>query len=174
MAKKATKRRTKKTPTQPPEPQAYDPLDLALILGSDSEPIQRLQTIDEVLSSQPALTRIAETLSNGGSITSAEMVLGMLPGVLRQWCKNGENDIEGPFRMFFLFCRQASGKARMNAEISLLLKNPSAWLDKVELTSELAKENENDPIGHIPQKPNANLNYLEVDDDDESDVPLNP
>lgn len=160
MPKKATPKTIRK--------KEFDPLKTALQLAGVTDPIHRLTTVDELLESEEALSQISMLAGDGASITTVEMSLGLLPGVLRQWLKNGQTDPDGPYRILYHFYLQCSAKARMAAEITLLVKNPAMWLEKVETLQDLSEAKEQDVIQSDSSSPTSNLTFMDVDDEDEA------
>lgn len=154
----------------------FNPLKTALQLAGVSEPIASLTSIDELLACEVSLSRIAEVAGDGGSITTVEMSIGLMPGIMRQWLLNGKNDSDGPYRILYQFYLQCSAKARMAAEVSLLIKNPNAWLDRVEALESLKTVETEDIIqsnkgGHLEssEASKPRLTFLEIGDDDDGE-----
>lgn len=115
-------------------------LSTALRIADHDVQMKTIDSIDELLQDQPSLNLLASLVSQGASIESVEMTLGMHPGMLERWLRNGEADRKGYFRALYLFyCRAASG-ARVQAELAMLTKNPDKWLEKVDVRNRLRAE----------------------------------
>lgn len=149
-------------------------LSTALSLSDMESQMKVLDTVEELLQDERALTTMVETCAQGGSIDSVEMMLGISPGMLERWLRNGQHDKDGPFRALYLFYTRASANARLMAEAALLSKNPDKWLEKVEVRSKLRESsNGSEPLTfpgtatqNDPDPSDQGLDFLEVDDPD--------
>ena len=121
-------------------------LQIALNIGTNGSILKRLTCINELLSDRESLIKVATLTAGGASIDTVEMSLGLPPGMLKAWLKNGKHDVEGPFREFYQFYLLASAEAKLAAESSLLVKNPAAWLDRIDPYTQLNSLEEGDAI----------------------------
>jgi len=128
-------------------------LETALSLHDIDGRMTTCDSITDLLQSEMMLNTLVETVSQGGSIESVEMSLGITDGLLENWLRLGKTDKTGPFRLLYLFyCRAASG-TRLMAETALLAKNPDKWLEKIDVRNRLTKPSEsNVVIGTAIQK----------------------
>lgn len=128
-----------------PSNEPEDPLSVALRIGTEGTLLKRIKTIDDLLNDTDSLIKVATLTAGGCSISTVEASLGLPPEMLKGWLKNGKADADGPFKVFFQFYLAASAEAKKAAESSLLLKNPGAWLDRIDPMNQLNTE-EGDPI----------------------------
>lgn len=154
----------------------FDPLNQALRIACQSEPITSITKIDDLLDNEQALNELAEAVSCGASIMSIGMLLGLEPGMLERWLLNGRTDRKGPFRIFYLFYRRAASNARMAAEAKLLSTNPDKWLAKYDVEKELDEINDGvisspGKIGttETPSDPKITHGFMQLEIDDEDD-----
>ena len=132
MAKKA--RTTKTTKVQEPDPQTVSPLDHALRLsGPEGLSLTRITSVLELINVREAMTDIASRVCSGASISTIEMALGIPPGVMKGWLRNGKTaKPEDPYGAFYRFYLCAAAEAKQIAESQLLAKNPAKWLEQCE------------------------------------------
>lgn len=115
-----------------------DVLTNAISLGMQGHELRRITNVIELLSDRATLLQIAEIVSTGGSVETVEMATGLPPGLLKGWLKNGKTDREGSeYNALYRFYLAAASEARRAAEASLLMKNPSAWLDRCDPLKQL-------------------------------------
>lgn len=143
----APKKRTPRTKkaSAPAKPDTGNSiLDDALSLSTMGIAVRGLKSITDLIHDRQSMLQTAEMLAAGGSVETIEMALGVDKGVIKGWLKIGKTERDGPYRAFYQFFLQASAEARLAAESSLLLKNPSSWLDR------------NDPIAMLEDSDNGN------------------
>ena len=132
MSKSKDKEREKSIPIDD------DVLANAISLSTQGSTLKRITNIRELLHDRETLLKIAEVVATGGSINTAEMAVGLPPGLLKGWLRNGKYDQEGTdYHAFYRFYLAAASEARRAAEASLLMKNPAAWLDRCDPLKEL-------------------------------------
>lgn len=133
MAKKS--RTTKKVePESKPDPKTISPLDHALRLtGPEGIMLTRITSVGELLNDREALADIAQRVATGASISTIEMVIGLPPGVMKGWLRNGKGAKDtDPYGVFYRFYLCAAAEAKQIAESSLLAKQPGKWLETCE------------------------------------------
>jgi hypothetical protein len=114
------------------------------------------------------MLKIADIVASGGSITTAEMATGLPPGMLKQWLALGRHDgKDSPFNAFYRYYLAASSEARLAAESSLLVKNPSAWLERCDPLKQLEEHAQSsDTVNTTATKKESDdkITYREFDD----------
>lgn len=149
----------------PPE---EDVLTNALSLAGGGHELKKISSILELLQDRQTMLEIAEVVSSGGSIETAEMKIGCPSGMLKQWLINGKTDPpDSHFNAFYRFYLAASSEARLAAEASLLSKSPEKWLDRCDPLKQIERELERtDTINSTAkpkESPDAQITYKEFD-----------
>lgn len=140
-------------------------LETALSLHDIDSRMTTCDSITDLIQSEAMLNTLVEIVSQGGSLESVEMALGITDGLLENWLRLGKTDKEGPFRILYLFYSRAASGTRLMAETALLAKNPDKWLEKVDIRNRLSQPSESTPVpgtGVIKKQPES---FLDVDDD---------
>lgn len=96
-----------------------------------------LDNVTDLIKDQQALNTIVDFCSQGASIETIEMALGIEEGQLEQWLRLGKVERDGPYRALFLFYSKASSGVRLMAETALLAKSPEKWLEKIDIKNRL-------------------------------------
>jgi len=99
-----------------------------------------LDSVTDLLKNPESLNTIVDYCSQGGSIESIEMALGIEDGLLEQWLRLGKVERDGPYRALYLFYSKASAGVRLMAETALLAKSPEKWLEKIEPRNRLRQQ----------------------------------
>lgn len=165
-------------PFKPKDPQEFeededeeepDPRDNALHnalkLGTQGATLKRLTCVSELLDDKGALIELAETVAAGGSIETVEMRLGLPVGMMKGWLQNGRHDRDGPFHVFYKFYLTAAAEAKLNAEASLLSKNPAKWLETCDPIRQLQSSSPETGGEVVEVKAKSTVTYKEFPDE---------
>lgn len=141
-----------------------DVLTNAISVGMQGLSLKRITNVSELLHDRETLLQIAEIVGTGGSIATVEMAIGLPPGLLKGWLANGKHDRDGShYNALYRFYLAAASEARRAAEASLLIKNPSAWLDRCDPLKQLEITEEPTPI-ETTAKTTSSVLYKEFND----------
>lgn len=99
-----------------------------------------LDNVTDLIKNQDSLNTIADYCSQGASMDTVEMALGIEDGQLEQWLRIGKAEKDGPYRALYLFYSKCSAGVRLMAETALLAKSPEKWLEKIEPRNRLRQQ----------------------------------
>jgi hypothetical protein len=133
------------------------------ILGSE---LRRITNVSELLHDRETLLKIAEVVAGGGSIHTAEMAIGIHPGMLKTWLQIGKTDAEdGLYRALYRFYLAAASEARRAAEASLLMRNPAKWLETCDPLNQLSAITNDVPLDGKAAKKKGKQSFSEDQED---------
>lgn len=136
MPKKSSKPKSTKKTTENTEHKTLSTALSIEMVGS----LTVLDNVGDLLKNPEALNTIVDFCSQGASIDTIEMALGIEEGQLEQWLRLGRVEKDGPFRALYLFYSKSSAGVRLMAETALLAKSPKEWLEKIEPRNRLRQQ----------------------------------
>lgn len=157
----------KRKPKPKEEPKESPSVSAAISLTPMSGAIRVLNSVSELIRNQEALNEMVMYCSQGASIDTVEMALGIAEGQLKQWLNNGRMDKDGDFHTLYLFYSKINANTRLMAETALLAKNPDKWLATIEFKNQLqtSQSANTAPViqGNVVSKPDSVIPTTKVE-----------
>ena len=109
-------------------------MDNALSLAESNLSLARISSAHELISDAQSVAIMQQHFTQGSSLRSLAMLLGLPVTILNTWIENGKQDFEAGevthFSALYRMIQICKGEAVSTAEAALLKKNPQAWLEK--------------------------------------------